>query len=637
MSRDWTDHPHGHCLAKPGLTIEDMKQEGCFAPLDLHFATLCGRLAASQDPDLLLTAALVSSRTSQGHVCLDLSALQSIARDQAAGLVLSSIDPNLLADKLVTLTVVGPPGEFTPLVLSPEGRLYLHRYWEYESDLARRLLTLAKGCARPLDSLDPAALSRALRELFPGHAGTEPNWQRVAACTALTRQLTVITGGPGTGKTSTVARIIALLLGQAHGPALTIALAAPTGKAAARLTESIQSARTGLRLPREISDTFPAAATTLHRLLGARSRTATFVHGPDNPLEADLVIVDEASMVDLPLMTRLVRALPGSASLILLGDKDQLASVEAGAVLGDICSGPIRTFSPDGAALLASLCGHEPARAAEHTTSPLLDSVVELEHSYRFDPGSGIGRLSTAVIGGDSDAALDTLLSGGHHDLSWHPLPEASGLELLLQRTVLPELTDLFPAPDPDRAFAVFAAFQLLCPVRQGPYGIVRCNSLLERLLQARGLVPQGTPAYSGKPVMVRRNDYQTGLFNGDVGIFLHSEEGLRVVFSGREGYRWLTQARLPSHEPVYAMTVHKSQGSEFERVLIILPDTESPLLTRELLYTALTRARLHVALAASEKTLKATIARRTERASGLRDLLWQEKRDPKQIHTKSR
>ncbi len=600
-----------------------MKQEGCFAPVDLHFARLCGRLTASRDPDLLLTAALVSSRTTQGHVCLDLTGLQAIAREQAGGLVLSHIDTRLLADKLGTLAVVGSPGEFTPLVLSPQGRLYLHRYWEYESDLARRLTALATHHDHPLGSVDPSALSRALQELFPGQGETEPDWQRVAACTALTRRLTVITGGPGTGKTSTVARIIALLLGQAHGPGLTIALAAPTGKAAARLTESIQSARAGLRLPREISDIFPAAATTLHRLLGARSRTATFVHGPDNPLKADVVIVDEASMVDLPLMTRLVRALPTSASLVLLGDKDQLASVEAGAVLGDICSGPIRTFSRAGAALLASICGYEPKQAAEHTTSPLLDSVVELERSYRFEPGSGIGRLSTAVIGGDADAALDTLLSGAHPDLSWHSLPQASALELLLQRIVLPELTDLFPAPDPDRAFAVFAAFQLLCPVRQGPYGIVRCNSLLERLLQARGLVPQGPPAYSGKPVMVRRNDYQTGLFNGDVGIFLHSNEGLRVVFSGREGYRWFTPARLPSHEPVYAMTVHKSQGSEFERVLIILPDTESPLLTRELLYTALTRARRHVTLAASEQTLRATIARRTERASGLRDLLW--------------
>ena len=629
MSQGLTGHARDHCLAQPGLTLERMEQEGCFAPLDLHFARLCGRLAASRDPDLLLTAALVSSRTNQGHVCLDLSALKDIALDQAGALALPGIDPDLLADKLGSLAVVGSPGEFTPLVLSPQGRLYLHRYWEYESDLARGLVALATHRDHPLGSVDPAALARALQELFPGQGGTGPDWQRVAACTALTRRLTVITGGPGTGKTSTVARIIALLLGQPHGPGLKIALAAPTGKAAARLTESIQSARAGLRLPREISELFPAAATTLHRLLGARSGTATFVHGPDYPLEADVVIVDEASMVDLPLMARLVRALPPSASLILLGDKDQLASVEAGAVLGDICSGPIRTFSPQGAALLASLCGHEPARAAEHTTSPLLDSVVQLERSYRFDPGSGIGRLSSAVIGGDPDAALDTLLSGAHPDLSWHPLPEASGLEQLLQRTALPELSDLVLARDPDRAFALFGAFQLLCAVRQGPYGIVRCNSLLERLLQARGLVPPGASAYSGKPVMVQRNDYQTGLFNGDVGIFQHSEEGLRVVFSGREEFRRLTPARLPAHEPVYAMTVHKSQGSEFDRVLIILPDAQSPLLTRELLYTALTRARRHVTLAATEKTLRASIARRTERASGLRELLWGDHASP--------
>jgi exodeoxyribonuclease V alpha subunit len=419
-----------------------------------------------------------------------------------------------------------------------------------------------------------------------------------------------------------VARLLALLLEQPGGKTLRMALAAPTGKAAARLTESIRSAREALSTGAAIRGAMPEAAVTIHRLLGVWAGRPGFRHHAGNPLALDVLVVDEASMVDLSLMTRLVEALREDARLILLGDRDQLASVEAGSVLGDICerAGEM-PWSARQAERIASLTG-EDVGAGGRDPNGIADNVVLLRHSYRFAAGGAIGALAAAVNAGRADAVAEALHDNGEavridpHS-NREPVPSSQYVE---------SFRDLVAEGDPERALAGFDGFRVLCALRAGPAGVVAVNAAVEAALRQAGLVRGAGEWYQGRPVMITRNDYALGLFNGDIGICLPDSErdGEPMVwFRMAEGLRPVSPARLPAHETAWAMTIHKSQGSEFDHVLLVLPETDHRLLTRELLYTAITRARRSLEIRSPAGILDAAVSRRIHRESGLAELLW--------------
>lgn len=584
--------------------------------LDRHFADFICRLAGRRDAWLWRAAALASNATGRGNVCLELAAALPAEGNDG--------EPAELAawiERLRTVPLVGAPGETAPLVLDGAGRLYLHRYWEYETALATALLARSRQeCA-----VDEELLQDGVRRLFPTPAAEEPDWQLVAALTALCRPLAVISGGPGTGKTATVVKVLALLLEQARGGACPIALAAPTGKAAARLAEAIRSAKLGLPVAPAILKQLPEAVTTIHRLLAYHPPSGRFRHQRDNPVPYAAVVIDEASMVDLPLMARLVEALPPTARLILLGDKDQLASVEAGAVLGDICdTGRRHAFSPPFRERLARLAGTALPATAASSAPPLGDSLVVLRKSYRFGAESGIGTVARLVNEGRGEEALALLKAGGCSDLAWRELPPAEQLERQLREPLVAGYDEFRVATEPLPALAAFGRFRVLCAHRQGPYGVAALNSLAERVLA----VASGEEEwYPGRPVLITENDYQRGLFNGDIGVVLAGEEERQRLYAffpdPAGGVVKHLPLRLPGHETVFAMTVHKSQGSEFERVLLILPERASAIVTRELIYTAITRARQRVEVWGREEAFVAAVGTRIRRSSGLRDLLW--------------
>jgi exodeoxyribonuclease V alpha subunit len=609
----------------PRAQLDALRDAGHLTDLDVHLADVLARVGHAEEPSVLWAAALVSHRTGDGHVCADLAV--------AAGcpLVEGVVDAPVLPD-LATWTaalrataVVGDPGDDTPLVLDGASRLYLRRYWRYEQELAADLHARAAA----LDtSVDDATLRSAVADLLPADASQPgPDWQRVAAITAVLRRLCVISGGPGTGKTSTVVRLLALLAITGGATPPVVELVAPTGKAAARLEEAVRAGRS--LLPEALRAAIPANAATVHRLLRIRPGSTRAWYDREHPLSADVVVVDEASMVDLALMAKLVRALRPDARLVLLGDKDQLASVEAGAVLGDVC-GDVPGFSTVFAARVSAIAGEPVPAGRGADASPLRDAVVLLRHSRRFAPGSGIARLAEAMNRGDGDATL-AVLEAGADDVAWRPVTDARATRPQLAAAAVDGFAaylERVAASAPDEAiFDAFGAFRILCAHRAGPGGAAGINRLVEDALAAQGLIRPAGPWYVGRPVMVTRNDHVLRLYNGDVGIvLLDSDDATRLIvaFPGADGVpRRIFPARLPEHETVYAMTVHKSQGSEFDRVLLVLPPEPSRVVTRELLYTAVTRARSRVEVWAPEGVVRAGVSARVQRSSGLRDALW--------------
>jgi exodeoxyribonuclease V alpha subunit len=547
-------------------------------------------------------ARTLSQATSDGHVCLQLSELPGDASTQRAWLLASR--------------VVGTPQQpgAMPLILDDDGRLYLHRHFEQERRLAQRLLQAAQSEAGAWDSGTRAVLDR----LFGNTPGID--WQKAAAALALRRRLLVLSGGPGTGKTSTVVKLLAALI--ERGPALRIALCAPTGKAAARLNEAVREHSASL--PEVVRARLPQQATTVHRLLGAYS--GGFAHDAARPLPLDLLVVDEASMLDLALATRLCAALPPQAGLILLGDKDQLAAVESGAVFAELSAerGP----GPAVAAELGALLGVPAAELSPGTEpGPLHDSVLWFTRNYRFDAASAIAIAADAIRNGDADTLLHQLRGAGDAALRWfdeaQPAPGPATWQSL-RDGYAPYLQALQQdLGDVATIHQAFARFRVLCAHREGARGVAGLNEVMERELRQRlaGAADPRSPWFAGRPVMVLRNDPLLGLFNGDIGICLPGADGeLRVHFAdAQQGHRAVPMARLPVHETAFAMTVHKAQGSEFESLLLVLPGRASRVLNRELLYTAVTRARRQVQISGSAAVLAAGVAARSVRHSGLR------------------
>jgi exodeoxyribonuclease V alpha subunit len=589
-----------------------MREELQVRAIDSVFADfVCSREGGNTDL-LRKAATFASSAVGRGNICVDLADLFDRGEVAAA------------ADHLRSSKMVGQPGEYRPLVLDDANRLYLHRYWKYESDLAKALISMAAD----LPDVDTELLKDGLSRMFP-NATESTDWQGIAAAAAIRSRFCVISGGPGTGKTTTVVKIIALLLEQAKGNRMRIGLAAPTGKAAARLKESIYKAGKELETQTTVAESIPADVATIQRLLGVIPDSCRFRHNADNPLPFEAIVVDEASMVPLGLMAKLVEALAPGSRLILLGDRDQLASVEAGAVLGDICNtGHGFGFSPAFLAFIAESNGCAiPEKFVGKDVPPLADSVVVLQKNYRFGEGSGIGLVSTAINNDTATAVLGGMKNGTMDGVILCETPPQESLQKKLAPAVVAGFSDYLRQENSDGILLAFDRFRVLCALRQGLYGVEGINSTIETCLAAAGIIKPDKQWYHGRPVMVTINDYSLKLFNGDVGIAINdpaSEIGVSVYFPSINGEpRKYSPYRLPTHETVFAMTVHKSQGSEFESILLVMPPFSHQILTREIMYTGLTRARSSAELWCSDEIFTAACGRRIERRSGLRQALW--------------
>ncbi|SNY65657.1 exodeoxyribonuclease V subunit alpha [Pantoea sp. GL120224-02] len=592
--------------------------------LDVQFALL---LADNTQPARLLAAACLSAEAGEGHVCLPLSQLSREGLfngrhpELAQAIWLAAGEPQDWTQILAGWPALSNSNneQAAPIVLT-EGRLYLHRLWHHEGQVARFFQAQSAPQAFP-----DGEVRAVLDNLF----GTEPDdWQKIAAAVALTQKTAVISGGPGTGKTTTVAKLLAALIRLSQG-ALRIQLAAPTGKAAARLTESLGKALQKLPVSDTERQRFPAEATTLHRLLGAQPETQRLRYHAGNLLHLDVLVVDEASMVDLGMMANLIAALPPQARVIFLGDRDQLASVEAGAVLGDICRCAEAGYSVARAAQLSALTGCQVEGHDDDSAPAVRDAICLLRKSYRFDANSGIGKLAAAVNAGEPKA-VEAAFNAGFSDISRQPLNDGEAYQAMLNDIAegyRPFLRLVSQRAQPAEILHAFGRYQLLCALREGPFGVQGLNQRIEQKLMQMQLIRRplgGSRWYQGRPVMVTRNDSALGLFNGDIGITLFDDEGLlKVFFPLPDGsIKAVQPSRLPAHDTAWSMTVHKSQGSEFEHTALVMPAQFLPVLTRELIYTAITRARKQLTLYSDEGVFRRAVQLRTQRRSGLLDRL---------------
>ena len=559
--------------------------------LSYYFADFIAKQAQTSNDELPgLSAALVSEANLAGNVCIELDAysmrpLFSSSRIEAAEIPVG-LDCADWCSRLQTSPCIGGPNENAPLILD-ENRLYLNRLWFYEDFVATKIRAMLELEA----STRQSEITAQVDELFAALDGVDQD-QKDAVLAAASKPFSVISGGPGSGKTSTIVRILAVLL--ALDPECRIALAAPTGKAAARMMVSIRQRVDQIGLDNSTKFTIPDQATTIHRLLGYRRNG--FSYNELHRLPLDCVVIDEASMIDLKLMYQLLSALPDQARLILLGDRDQLASVAAGNVLGDIT-------------------GH--GHSLESGTTAIANSVALLRNSYRFKRDSAISEIASLVNQGQSVAATD-LLGSADRGLLWYA-EESDQIHAEALAWIYNAYQPVFDSDTPAEALEIYETTRVLCATNQGYSGVESLNHRISSALLARNNLPE-TNLYSGLPIMITRNDHELGLYNGDTGILWQFEDGLRACFRGSAGeIRDLAINRLPEFTPAWASTVHKSQGSEFDSVLLILPsDPESGVLSRELLYTAITRARQRFILHASNSVVVRTIENLTRRHSGL-------------------
>ena len=599
-----------------------------FSPIDRHFAGLMQKFSGGDCPELFVAAALVSRRLAEGHSCFGLNELAGKTFPESSAEKISPVKfpPRGEWEKLLRSTsVVGRPHDDKPLILDGAGRLYLRRYWKYEQTVAAEIL---KRVSQPPFAPDAKVVAAGLKKLFPGAAATT-GWQQVAVFATLRQRFSVITGGPGTGKTWTVARLLALLLEQPGGEKLQVKLAAPTGKAAARLQEALSRSLAALACSETVKARLQAKdlTTTIHRLLGTIPQSTKFRHDAGNPLPVDVLVVDEASMVSLALMAKLLAALKPDARLVLVGDQDQLPPVDAGNVLGDLCraaaiNGFSEKFRED-----YRRCGGETLTGENVSGSAgLADTVIQLQTNYRSGEMVSLNEISMAVNEGDANTAMQ-LLRQPAAALAWQPLPAAKSLKTALRDAVVSHYGAVLKSATPTEALAALGTFRILCAVREGAFGTEAVNRLAEEILADAGLIaPERMKAggYTGKPLMVTANNYALKLFNGDTGVVWPADKFSALVYFPDEtgGIRAVARERLPEHEAAFALTIHKSQGSEFDHVLLVLPDQAGPVLTRQLFYTGLTRARQSVRILAPEMILRATIATQLQRGSGLTDAL---------------
>lgn len=651
--------------------------------IDFYFAKAIYDIAEPDEEKVknaaTIVAALLSSELSKGNVCIDkklLNRMFNLSRDQFVELFGITIDECLdLAQQSCT---VGSEGSH-PFVFS-NGLFYTCKMWLHEQNVANAFkeehvlgldeeqIELANNLLKQLfprpynllfkkikdnnsvevvydvldvvdkDGLDEKAINyclssasssddlQALDLLIPEHKCL--NWQKTSVGVALLKKYVVISGGPGTGKTTTVCKLLAALISisDSEDERLEIKLVAPTGKAAARLTESIANTITDLPVSEQIKNKMPTKASTIHRLLGAVHGRSEYRFNKNNRLNLDVLVVDEASMIDLPMMSKIINALPSHAKLILLGDKDQLASVDAGAVLGDICSFSEKGFSKFFTDTLSSVTNQ--SISSTHNDEGVSDKICVLRKSYRFHANSGIGKVARAINNGYPKAAISVLEDEKNKDVNLTELTPESYAEMI--NTVSESykfFLDGLGIKSPKQALDEFSNSRLLCALREGNFGVNGLNSAIEKKLEGEHLIalPKNGLWYEGRPVMITQNDYGLGLYNGDIGLTMRSKTDgtLKVYFEMPDGeVKGFLTCRIPDHETAFAMTIHKSQGSEFSNTFMVLPVDYSPIITRELVYTGITRAKNYLHLYAHKQTLTMGIAIKTERASGLKSVL---------------
>lgn len=584
---------HAHGL------LAEFNEAGVLAPVDVASAQAVSRLLGETDEAVTLAAALAVRGTRFGHVCVRVPTLrESVVVDGREAELVEALpwpEPDEWLERLRSSPLVGDGSGEHPLVLADD-RLYLERYWRYEQQVAGLIRDRLGRDETPLAPATEETLCRLLAE-------DGETTQFRAARVALASKLAVIAGGPGTGKTYAVGAMLVALAAAGAETFPLVGLCAPTGKAAARLGQAITE------LARDVGDPAISAILeqvtpqTIHRLLGWAWGRSRFRHDGSNRLPHDIVIVDEMSMVSLPLAARLLAALRDDATLVIVGDPFQLESIEAGTVLADIVG---------------------PAADRPAADTAIAGKVTVLDRVYRFEEDSSIADFADAVRRGDPDDAVERLADGGDR-LRWVRSPEdpefaAMWREVTSQRS---RLVDLANAGDVDGAIQALTEVAVVCATKRGPNGVSQWSRSIELALDERypGL-RWDTEWYPGRPVMITRNDYNLDLYNGDIGVAVATVDGLRAVFERGE-VRTFPLSHLPEHQTVHAMTIHKSQGSQFDQVVVVLPDEESRLLTRELLYTAVTRARRRVWVVSPENVVRRAVSRSVQRASGLAGLLW--------------
>jgi exodeoxyribonuclease V alpha subunit len=626
-----------------GGLLGEFNRAGVLSPADVHVARCLAQLAGQEGEaaeTVALATALAVRGPRYGHVLVDLEEVRrTVTADAELEVDLGALPWPEVADwvSAVAANPMVAVGEDAPAdrPLRLIGTaLYLDRNWADERTVAAQLMGRA---AHAPPAVDPAVLGEGLRRLFPDPGDGDQRW---AAAAAICNRLSVIAGGPGTGKTTTVARIVALLAEQAHArgqPMPLVAMAAPTGKAAARLQEAVQAETARLRVAPSVRGLVAdVPSVTLHRLLGSRPGRSRFNHNHLNRLPHDVVMVDETSMVSLALMARLTEAVRPDARLVLAGDPGQLASVEAGAVLGDVVgpAGPRSMMSGAARAALTSVTGVTVAGAGGPpgdgaggrpavAGASFGDGIVVLSGSRRF--AGPVAALASAIRDGDGDGAV-AALAGGAAEVVWLPDPAGDDADVL-RREALTAGARLYAAAargDGPAAVHALGAFRVLCAHRRGPYGVAHWTERIEGWLAGATPFTPAASWYVGRPVMVTANDYALGLYNGDAGVAVADPEGgIRVAFPRPGGVAEFNPYRLTGVETVFAMTVHKAQGSEFDAVAVVLPEAGSAMLTRELLYTAVTRARRQLIVAGTEQAVRQAVARPIARASGLTRRLW--------------
>lgn len=623
-------------------TFRPLLDAGYFSHIDIHFAEEVIRREETDDELLYLSALSVSRCAGEKHVCLDLGHIPPAELPEGMDPSLVPVYPDAASwiRRLSGFKTVGGPGADTPLILDGT-KLYLHKYHRYETGLAGALLERSRVLP-----FDREAVRSALDILFGAHDAID--WQRCAAMNAALRNFSVVTGGPGTGKTTTAARIVLLLMREAFArkAPCRIALCAPTGKAAAHLHASLRKAvdatanlsASAADLVAESLPLLPQRSHTIHRLLGSIPGSPLFRHNRDNPLPYDIVIVDEMSMADLALSAKLVDAVRPDARLVFLGDMDQLSSVEAGSVMGDICIPRGAPYDSVFSSHVKDLTGADLPSSLAGPSGGIRGAVVYLTESHRFQSDSAIGRTAALVRSGSGKEAIASI--GSDASVIWREYRTPAGASEERREkecaAIIAEASEIDVPGSPfyrwssknahEEFFDALSKMQILCALRNGVFGSVSCARLVETLLVERGFLEGGRSFRHGQTVMITRNDHSLRLYNGDIGVICRNDSGLlRAYFRDHEtdSYRSLSPYQLPPHESSLSLTVHKSQGSEYSKVIMILPDSDSPVVTRELIYTGITRARERCVMAGKGELFAPAVERRTERASALGTRLW--------------
>jgi len=562
------------------MSLSNYQSLGLLELLDVELARALGRMASDSSPEVELAVALTSRNVRRGHSCfpVGMSAEEIWPREPTG--------PGALPDAVKWKEALAQSRltQGGPLVLDAAGRLYLRRYWRLEQDIAQELA--ARSALPPIIADDAPWLEAVLDQLFPGEVDSP---QRRAARNALRHRVSLLCGGPGTGKTTTVAAIVALIIqGRLRDTdaAPKVLLLAPTGKSAARLGEAVRKAKTRIQAPEEILQEVPEQATTVHRALGMQRDGTRFRRSADLPLDADVIIVDEASMVDLGLMRQLRNAAPREATLLIVGDPDQLTSVEAGSVLRDLVTASTETW--------------------------WRDRVTQLTKTYRYDEEQPLGQLVAAIRAADG-ATVDALFEAEAEDVVWSA---SDGLQAELDRAAA-HWAKVLATLDPEEHFDLRSRYVMLSPFRRGAIGTRRLGAAIQERLPSPA---NGTPRIT--PIIIEENSHELRVYNGDFAMLVDGVPPTAAVQSDAGGFREIAEARLPRFSDAFALSVHKAQGSEFDEVLVVLPKEDAPLLTRELLYTAVSRARKRIRIVGPKEVVAAALERRAQRYSGLVDAI---------------